>query len=293
MAATGPHDRRDDEHAGDRGAPRAGRRHPHARADQTVWSPRGGSWHRPRRARGRDLRAHRAGRRGKDLDVPDPRRRDGGDVRHRRAARPAGATGARVRGLPHAGLQPLPGPQRGGEPALRRRAAARARPGDRAARAAVSHDVRHGALHGPARRPAQRRHEAEARAGLRAGGRAANIIVGRADDRRRPGVASRVLGRARAALDAGDDDSPRDAVSRRGGALPPRGAHARRAPAPDRHAGRAAPEPRATAPGGARDRSAPGGGRAGRARWDRRRPALRRPARRAGARGDVRRTRGS
>src|SRR5436309_7029991 len=127
----------------------------------------------------------------------------------------------------------------------------------------------------------------------RADGRAASIIVGRADDGRRPGVASRVLGRARAVLDAGDDDSPRDAVSRRGGALSSRGAHARRAPAPDRHAGRATPEPRAAAPGGARDRSAPGGGRAGRARRDRRRPALRRPARRAGARGDVRRTRGS
>src|SRR5207247_1745737 len=83
-----------------------------------------------------------------------------------------------------------------------------------------------------------------------------NIIVGRADDGRRPGVASRVLRRARAALDAGDDDSPRDAVSRRGGALSPRGAHARRAPAPDRHAGRATPEPRAAAPGRARDRCA-------------------------------------
>src|SRR5436189_523259 len=54
----------------------------------------------------------------------------------------AGATGAGVRRLPHAGVQPLPGPERGGEPPLRRGAAARAGAPDRAARESLSHDVR-------------------------------------------------------------------------------------------------------------------------------------------------------
>src|SRR3989441_11993526 len=78
MVPSGPRGRRTDE--------RARRCHPHPGADEAVWGARSGPRHRPRRASRRDLRADRAGRRGEDLDVPDPRRRDGGDVRRRRAA---------------------------------------------------------------------------------------------------------------------------------------------------------------------------------------------------------------
>src|SRR5947199_399653 len=204
MVASGPCGRRTDE--------RARLCHPYPGADEAVWGARRGPRHRPRRASRRDLRADRAGRRGEDLDVPDPRRRDGGDVRRRRAARSAGATGAGVRRLPHAGVQPLPGPERGGEPPLRRRAAARAGARDRAARESLSQDVRDGALHRAARGTAQRRHEAEAGARLRARGRAPHSPARRADDGRRSGLSPRVLGRARAALEPGHDDSPGDAV---------------------------------------------------------------------------------
>src|SRR5438128_2224848 len=285
MVPSGPHGRRTDE--------RARRCHPHPGADEAVWGARSGPRHRPRRASRRELRADRAGRRREDLDVPDPRRRDGGDVRRRQPARAAGGTEASVRRLPHAGVQPLAGPECGGEPPLRRRAAARAGARDRAARESLSQDVRDGALHRAARGAAQRRHEAEAGARLAARGRAPHSPARRADDGRRSGLSPRVLGRARAALEPGHDDSPGDAVSRRGGAVPSRGPHARRAPASDRHAGRAAPVPGARASGGARARPAPGGDRPGAARRDRRCPAVRRPPRRARARGAIRRACGA
>ena len=57
--------------------------------------------------------------------------------------------------------------------------------------------------------------------------RAARAPARRADDRRRPGVAPRVLGRARAPGRGRADDPRGDAVPRRGRALPPRGADAR------------------------------------------------------------------
>ena len=68
----------------------------------------------------------------------------------------------------------------------------------------------------------------------------------RADDRRRSGLAPRVLGHARASGRGRSDDPRGDAVSGRGRALPPGGADARRRDPADRHAGGAAA--RASAP---------------------------------------------
>ena len=148
-------------------------------------------------ARGRDLRPHRSRRRRQDVDVPDSRRRDGATVGRGRGLRPPGARGARRDRLSHADLQPVSRPHRRREPPLPRRSAARAARRDRSSAAMrYLRDVRHGPLHRPAGRPAERRDEAEARARLRARARAARPAARRADDRRRSGVAPRVLGRA-------------------------------------------------------------------------------------------------
>ena len=75
--------------------------------------------------------------------------------------------------------------------------------------------------------PAVGRHEAEARAGLHARSRAGAHPARRADDRRRSGVAPRVLEAAVGVPGAGHHDRHGDAVSRRGGALLACGAAAR------------------------------------------------------------------
>ena len=68
-------------------------------------------------------------------------------------------------------------------------------------------DVRHGPLQEPAGRAVERRDEAKAFAGVRVGGAAARPAFGRADDGRRPGFATRILGHAGASFGGWADNS--------------------------------------------------------------------------------------
>ena len=106
----------------------------------------------------------------------------------------------------------------------------------------------------PARRSAVRRHEAEAGAGLHAGPRAAGHRARRADDRRRSGVAPRVLEAAVAVPRAGHHDPDVHAVPGRSRALLAHRAAARGQGAGARRAGRAAREPAGHAVRGPRRR---------------------------------------
>ena len=119
--------------------------------------------------------------------------------------------------LPLAALQPLRRPQHRREHRVLRRDPRRHRL-RRAAQPAARHDAAH-AVPRPAGRPAVGRHEAEARARVHARPRAAAHPARRADDRRRPGVAPRVLEAAVRVPRAGHHHRHGDAVPGRGRAL--------------------------------------------------------------------------
>ena len=168
-------------------------------------------------------------------------------------------------GLPLAAVQPLRRPVDRREHRVLRRDPRRARL-PRAARPPAGDDAAR-AVPRPSRRPALGRDEAEARARLHAGARAAAHPARRADDRRGPGVAPRVLEAALRVPPGGADHRHGDAVPGRGGAVHARGADARRPAARARRARRAAAGVRRHADRGRR-RAAPRGGR-GAARADR------------------------
>ena len=132
----------------------------------------------------------------------------------------------RGRRLPLAALQPLRRSDHRREHRVLRRDPRRARL-PAGARSAARDDAAD-AVPRPPRRPAVRRHEAEARARLHARARAADPAARRADDRRRSGVAPRVLEAAVGVPLAGPHDRHGDAVSGRGRALRARRAAARR-----------------------------------------------------------------
>ena len=166
-------------------------------------------------------------------------RPDGGQVRvlgRDPVAEHRAITGARR--LPVAALHPLRRPDHRREHRVLRRDPRRARL--RAGARSAARDDAADAVPRAARRPAVRRHEAEARARLHAGPRARGAAARRADDRRRSGVAPRVLEAAVGVPRRGPDDRHGDAVPRRSRALRTRRAAARRAPAGARRPGGAA-----------------------------------------------------
>ena len=171
-----------------------------------------GSRHRPGRRRWRDLRLDRARRSRQDLDVPDSGRGHGAQQWRCGNSWPACARRAVANRLPDPGVQSLSGSHGSREHPLHRRPAPRGSPRDRRARQTVFADVRHGPLLGSVGRQIERRDEAEAGAHLCAGATTARVVAGRADDRRRPGLAARILGHARSPGSRRIDDSCRDAV---------------------------------------------------------------------------------
>ena len=195
-----------------------------------------------RRAARRDVRADRAGRRGQDDDPAHgagaarrPRRQRPHARRRPGQGAPAPGTAA---GLPLAALLALRRPVGRRERRLLRRRP-RGRRLAREARPAARAGAPDAVPRPPGRAPL-RRDEAEAGAGLHADPHAGAADPRRADDRRRPGLAARVLEDPRHAAARRADHAPDDAVPGRSGALPARRADRPRPAAGARHPGGAA-----------------------------------------------------